>query len=644
LQLLFGGERTELRVRATLPAIERLAAAGLLPEEEAASLSEHYRFFRAVEHRLQLMSDLPVRLLPDAPNEQRKLARRMGYPPEAADQFMPEYAARAEAVRRITGEIVDRLAGEQGDRADSPLRSIVLDLGDGPEGRAADEARLAAELERLGFLEPAAAVETVARLARGGPHGTLPMTTRRVFAELAEKLLPQAGASPDPEGALRVVEGLARRMGTYQPFYRTLLDQPDMRETLGVVAGTSPWVAEEITRRPELMDALTDPEFVRQPRAVEALLEEARRRRDAARGGTARRNALRRFKKRELLRIAARDLLREASPREIAAELAHLAGVCLRVGLEIAHETIFPERAGVPGGFAVIGMGRLGGEELHYSSDLDLLYLYDPRREAGVPLRHSDYETLAAELSGVMQQVMDEGRLYEIDLRLRPEGKSGLMLAHLDAARQYYGPGGRSQTWEKQSLIKARFVAGDEGLAESFLALIQPEVYPTDPPAERDAEVRAMKRRIESERVGSGSGPRGARTHSADVRRRHVKLGPGGLSDVEFLVQFLQLRHGGRHPALRVRNTWAALAALAAETIVPTADADALAGHYDFLTRLRQRLYLRSAGVATDVLPTDPLEQRRLARTMDLAGGEALLAEYARRTSEVRALFTRYLG
>jgi glutamate-ammonia-ligase adenylyltransferase len=205
------------------------------------------------------------------------------------------------------------------------------------------------------------------------------------------------------------------------------------------------------------------------------------------------------------------------------------------------------------------------------------------------------------------------------------------MLVHLDAARRYYGPGGRSQTWEKQSLIKARYVAGAAGLAEEFLALVQPEVYPVDPPPERDAEVRAMKRRIETERVGRAE------------RQRHMKLGPGGLSDVEFLAQALQLRHGGRHAALRVRNTWAALAALAAEAILPAADADTLADHYTFLTCLRQRLYLRSAGVATDLLPTDPPELRRLARAMGLPDGDALLAEYTRRTAEVRAVFTRYL-
>jgi glutamate-ammonia-ligase adenylyltransferase len=651
LQLLFGGERPDLRARDTLTALARLTAAGLLTQEEAATLGDQYRFFRSVEHRLQLMSDLPTRRIPDDPGERRKLARRMGYPPEACDGFMADYAARASAVERITGALVRRLAGgaEEAAAPEADLRDRVLALA-GPEGGASPAARAAleAELGRLGFPEPAAAAESVTRLALGGPHVALPASTRRAFADLAEALLPRAAASPDPEGALRVVEGLARRMGTYQTFYRTLAEQPDMLAALCVVAGTSPWIAEEVTRRPELLDAMTDPEFLRAVRPREALLAEVRRRRDAMRGRADRRNALRRFRKRELLRIAARDLLLGVPAREITAELALLADVCLEVALELAWEGALGRTDAVRG-FAVIGMGRLGGEELHYSSDLDLLYLYDPRR-GPEGLTHTQYEALAASASGTMQELGEEGRLYEIDLRLRPEGKSALLLVHLDAARQYYGAGGRSQTWEKQALIKARPVAGDGELAAAFLAVVAPEVYPLDPPAERDAEVRAMKRRIETERVREGERP------------RNVKLGPGGLSDVEFLVQRLQLRHGGRYPSVRARNTFDALAALAAAAdagvgrptplpvdaggapLLAPADAALLADHYAFLTRLRQRLYLRSSGVASDLLPTDPAELRRLARTVALPDADALHAEYTRRTGEVRAVFTRCFG
>jgi glutamate-ammonia-ligase adenylyltransferase len=628
LQLLFGGEHSELRARDSLTAMSRLKAAGLLTADEARALSDHYAFFRTVEHRLQLMDDLPVRLLPESPGEQRKLARRLGYPPVTADRFMTEYANRADEVRRITGGLMRRL-GHSSEENGSPLRALVLALG---EEQASDEALVAArdalalELDRLGFLEAGTAVETVGRLVSGGPRLSLPVATRRVVAELAETLLPQAGASPDPEGALRIVEDLARRKGTYQTFYRTLQEQPEMRAALCAVAGSSPWIAEEITRRPELLDVMTDPEFLAEPHSLEELLAEARRRRDLVRGKSDRRNALRRFRKRELLRIAARDLSLGVPPVETTAELARLADACVHVGLELAAGTLFPEQNLVPAGFAVIGLGRLGGEEMHYSSDLDLLYLYDERPDAN-GISYQEAESLATELSGVLQDLTEEGRLYEIDLRLRPEGKSALLVVHLDAARKYYGPGGRSQTWEKQSLIKTRFIAGDSALVEEFLAVVEPEVFPLEPPPERDAEVRAMKRRIERERVRDAE------------RDRHLKLGPGGLSDIEFLVQLLQLRHGGRSPELRVRNTTAALAALGERQLLPPEEAATLAGNYAFLTCVRQRLYLRSTGVASDLFPTDPLELRRLARTMELPDGERLQQEYTRRTEETRRLF-----
>lgn len=664
LQLLFGGERADLRVRDTLTAIARLTAAGLLSPEEARTLREQYGFFRRVEHCLQLMDDLPTRLLPETPCALRRLARQMGYrteegaqmpssplpaPPESseADRFRTEYLARAAAVQRVTGALIARLAGDSaaaGDAEAMPdLRDLVLAVGEAHATgtmpgsafgeRERSDKELEAKLALLGFLEPKVAAESVTRLVSGGPHVRLSTAAQRTFADLAVTLLPRAAQSPDPEGALRVIEALVRRMGTYQTFYRTLLEQPDMCAALCVVAGTSPWVAEEVTRRPELLDAITDPEFLRQPRPPELLLAEARRRRDAMRSVSDRRNALRRFKKRETLRIAARDLLLNVPPVETTAELAHVADASVQAGLELAWETALG-RVGEPiRGFSIIALGRHGGEELHYSSDLDLLYLYDPRRAPeGAALSHADYETLAAVFAATMQDLTEEGRLYEIDLRLRPEGKSALILVHLDAARQYYGPGGRSQTWEKQSLIKARGVAGDLELAAEFLALVAPEVYPLDPPAERDAEVRAMKRRVETERVRETE------------RTRHVKLGPGGLSDVEFLVQLLQLRHGGRVPSLRVRNTTAALAALGNAGILPPADAATLADHYAFLTRLRQRLWLRSSGVATDLVPTEPGEALRLARALGLPYAAALHAEYARRTAQVRALFERWFA
>jgi glutamate-ammonia-ligase adenylyltransferase len=277
-------------------------------------------------------------------------------------------------------------------------------------------------------------------------------------------------------------------------------------------------------------------------------------------------------------------------------------------------------------GFAVIALGRLGGRELHYGSDLDLVYLFDPARHPGRP-SHRFYEDVAAELTRSLRAIAEEGPLYEVDLRLRPEGNSGFVAAHIDAYRQYYTT--RAQTWEKQSLIKARLIAGDARVAEEFLEWVAPLVYPEAPPPERDDEVRTMKRRIETERVG------------VEERSRHLKLGPGGLSDVEFLVQLLQLRHGGRQPALRERSTLAALEALTRTGRLSAEEFAALRDGYRFLTHLRQRLTLVSKDVAPETLPTDAPTLRRLARSIGFADTETLLARHAETTAAIREVFRR---
>jgi glutamate-ammonia-ligase adenylyltransferase len=482
-------------------------------------------------------------------------------------------------------------------------------------------------------------------LATGGARHSLPVSTQRIFGDLAEPLVSAAAASPDPEAALDAIEAMAHRAGAHRALYQTLVEAPEMVTALCRITGTSPGATEILLRHPEWRELLSDPEFLAAPRTLEALLAEASGRVASARSPAQRRSALCRFQKRERLRILARDLLLDVDGEILTEELALLAEACLRVTLAEVGQAVSlalsadrqavslalsADRQAVslphPSGFAIIGLGRLGGSELHYASDLDLLYLFDPAMHPDRP-SHRAYEELAAELTRSVRAITEEGTLYEVDLRLRPEGKQGFVAAHIDAYRQYHET--RAQTWEKQSLIKARCVAGDARVAAEFLEWVAPLVYPETPPPGRDDEVRAMKRRIETERVGP------------DGRARHLKLGPGGLSDVEFLVQLLQLRHGGREPDLRRPNTLAALQALADAGHLPPAEHATLRDGYRFLTRLRQRLTLVSPEPAPDALPTDPAALRRLARSIEFSDGETLLSRHAEVTTGIREVFVR---
>src|SRR5262249_54401460 len=299
-----------------------------------------------------------------------------------------------------------------------------------------------------------------------------------------------------------------------------------------------------------------------------------------------RREGLRRFKRRELLRIATRDLLGYARLEATGRELTALAEACLEVALASL-------RPRVP--FAVIGLGRLGGGELSYASDIDVMFVYDG--ETASDFNHA--EQLATQLVKEIGATTAEGQTFRIDARLRPEGNRGPLARSIGGFRTYYERWGL--TWERQALTKARFVAGDADLGARFGALAAEFTYERRLTDDDAREIRRMKARIERERIPPGEDP-----------QFHLKLGRGSLSDVEFTVQLLQLVHGTREVDVRVPGTMEALERLRAHGLLVADDADVLAEAYRFCERARNALYLQSAR-PSDALPTDKVELERLA-------------------------------
>jgi [glutamine synthetase] adenylyltransferase / [glutamine synthetase]-adenylyl-L-tyrosine phosphorylase len=334
LQLLFGARRPEVRSGSTLEALARLETAGLLTGEERSRFAGHYVFFRTVEHRLQIMDDLPVRLLPDDPAELRKLALRMGCSPSEADGFRGAYRARADEVQQLSRGILDRLTVD-GVAATDPLRLMIMGLSPhlaGGESGDTSEHPNAPLIERLsdhGFRNAAAAVERLRSLATGAPKFSLPVSTTRLFADLAEPLLTTAAAAPDPDGALEAVAVVAERLGAHRTFYQTLRQQPDMLRVLCHIVGFSPVVREQVLRSPELLDVLYDEPFRDMERPAAEMRAEMQARLERAFSPADRLAALRRFQKRELLRIIARDLLLEIDTESTASELSDLADACV---------------------------------------------------------------------------------------------------------------------------------------------------------------------------------------------------------------------------------------------------------------------------------------------------------------------------
>jgi glutamate-ammonia-ligase adenylyltransferase len=403
--------------------------------------------------------------------------------------------------------------------------------------------------------------------------------------------------------------------------------------------GTSDFLSKRFLRHPELLDMLLREDQVLLEKSREAFRREIAERLAAIDPSLPlddllerRLGELRRYKNEEVLRIAVHDIAGTLELGSVSAQLTDLAEGCLAACLSLAEEEARRKDVLPPGRLCVIGMGKLGGRELGYHSDLDLIFLYP----GGVEPGFERYARLAQRLMSFLQMPLREGRLFQIDTRLRPSGNQGALVIGAEAFVRYHAgadgaAGVRSQLWERQALLRARFVAGDEALFQDVRArAIEPALFgPRDDRGALAAEIRRMRERMEAEISREAS------------HGKNPKTGRGGLVDVEFAVQFLQLAHGHDHPAIRTSTTPRALALLRAAGLLREAEFEPLARGYDFLRRVELRLRIVH-DYAIDHLPDGGPALHQLARRLGYDGAEPgarFLLEYGRVTAAVRRAF-----
>ena len=593
LQLVHGRHDPAVRSPNTLDALAALAAGAYVADRDAARLDDSYRFLRTVEHRLQLYDEQQTHTIPVDKQARTRLARVLGYRDDARgdalDAFESDHRARQAAVRSIHerlffAPILEALAGT----------TVALS----PE---AAEERLAA----FGFTDVERTRAAVRELAFGFTRRS------RLMQQLLPVILEWLSETPDPDLGLLQLRRLAEGTARSALLFSTFRDSPGAAERTCRLLGSSRLVGEALRRKPEFVDALNDDAMLAKSRARAELAAEALETLEWRNDPERRRDGLRRFKRRELLRIASRDLLGFASLEETERELTALAEACLEGALACLDP---------PMPFAVIGMGRLGGAELSYASDIDVLFVYD----GDSPADFDAAERVATLLVQEIGETTAEGQTFRIDTRLRPEGNQGPLARSLEGYAAYYEHYGL--TWERQALSKARFVAGSAELGARFCDLVGQIAY--DAPFTDDdvREVRRMKARIERERIPPGEDP-----------QFHLKLGKGSLSDVEFTVQLLQLVHGGAHAELRVPETIDALNRLHTAGLLEPEDAAALEGAYRFCERARNALYLQTAR-PSDSLPTNSADAEKLGLLLDyvVSPASALRDDYRRVTRRAR--------
>lgn len=631
LQLLNGGDLPTLRCGNTLDALPRLESAGCLTAQERNWLEDNYSFLRKIEHWVQIMFDLQTHLLPSDADELRRLALRMGYvdagEQSARETFEQQYLARTAQNRQILDHLLHDAFGD--DPQTEPEVDLVLDP-DPPAERVREV------LAPYPFKAPELAYRNLQTLAEERIRFLSTRRCRHFLASIAPRLLHAVAQTPDPDSTLTTLANVSDSLGGKGVLWELFSFNPPSLQWYVEVCSRSPLLAGLLTSNPgmidELMDSLVLNRLPTRTQLQAALAE-------VSRGAEDLDPIWHSFKNTQVLNVGVRDILGKEDVFATTSVLADLADVCLEQIALTEFERLKQKwgepllgegpRAGEPCGWSILALGKLGGRELTYHSDLDVLFLYEAdglttpsvrtRRSVETTTNQHFFSELGQRIMKTAARVGPLGKLYNVDPRLRPTGRNGPLATSLGEFIRYYAAG-HGQTWERLALCKARRCVGAEPFAAQVLQACQEAAYSR---ALDDADVlsiREMRLRLEA----------------AD-RPANIKRGAGGIADIEFVAQMLQLRHGHADPSVRCAGTLDALLALHEAGYLNGADYESFAANYRFLRRLESRIRLMNT-IARDDLPDDPIDLQRLARGLDLSDGAAVveLCERTRRQNRQR--------
>ena len=574
LQIVRGGREPELRVKGTLPALAVLEARGLLPRSAGAALRDAYVFLRRAEHRLQYRDDQQTHQLPADADERALLADSMGF--TTLRDFDAELSRHREQVSEQFAQVFgDRESTHAGERG------AFTSIWEEPEATATAREQLIA----AGFTDADVLFATLARVRASGRYLQLPALSRQRFDALMPQLLATSATNPGTAGAqvvfgrlLALLEAVSRRSA----YLALVIEHPPLLPRIAQLMGASAWAAEYLTQHPLLLDELLDARVLLAEPDWNAWRDELTRQMVSHAGDPERQmDTLRHFRHAQTFRLLAQDLGGRLTVERLADYVSALADVLLAATLDACWTQVAGPQSPPPR-FAIIGYGKLGGKELGYASDLDLVFLYDvdpadPDAEA----RQESYARLAQRLITWLTSNTAAGQLYDTDLRLRPDGASGLLVSSFAAFRKYQWE--HAWTWEHQALTRARFVAGDAQLGAAFEAEREAILQLPRDPGPLAADVGDMRRKM-------------ADGHPNRTALFDLKHDAGGMVDIEFAVQYLILAHAHRHPDLTRNLGNIALLRMSAELgLLQYALADDVADAYRGYRRLQHQVRLTGA-------------------------------------------------
>jgi glutamate-ammonia-ligase adenylyltransferase len=631
LQLLSGGDAPQLRTGTTLEAIRRLAETGGLTDQERGILERTYTLLRTVEHRLQILYDRQTHVVPQDPVEFTRLAVRMGYGTgeAAADRLRRELTEAADVNRRILDHLLHDAFPEDTDP--EPEVDLVLDP-------SPPETFIREVLSRHGFRDIAAAHRALESLSEEKVRFLSTRRCRHFLAAIAARLLAAIATTPDPDATLANLVAVSDSLGGKGVLWELFSFHPPSLDLTVRLCSSSPFLAKLLVSNPGMIDELLDSLVVPRlptPADLDAALAEL------CKGAIDLDPIIHAFKASQQLRVGVRDILGRQNVVETTAALSAIPEAILRVVMAREEERLVErlgepmagqgETVGVRAGPVVLAMGKFGGREMNYASDVDLVFLYDhdgisfhrrrTRRSVEGTTNAHFFAELAQRTMKVFNAFGPNGRLYEMDSRLRPSGRSGAAAVSLDDLARYFAEDGPAAIWERQALVKARVAVSGSAAAARAVRIVHAAAYERQWTAAEVAEIRRMRHRMEE-----------------GARATNLKRGPGGVVDIEFIVQVLQLVHGGREPAVRTPETLAGLERLQAAGHLSGDEFAFLQQAYRTLRLIEGHLRLLDAPARHD-FPSVRSEQRTLAHLLGYRSPEDIVDEVQSLTSRTRQTF-----
>ena len=610
LQLVHGRSDESVRASTTLSALARLTQGGYVGREDGAALDAAYRFLRTLEHRMQLWQLRRTHVLPEGVEALRRLGRSMGFMREPVDELNREWRRHSREVRRLHEKLFYR-----------PLLAAVARL-------RADEARLSPEaaeqqLAALGYEDPRAALRHLEALTAGVSRSS------NIQRTLLPAMLGWFADAPNPDAGLFGFRQISEALGSTHWYLQTLRDEGQVAQRLATVLASSRYATDLLLRAPDGVRMLASDEAL-QPLSRAALQKEmtaaAHRHTDPVEAVT----AIRAIRRRELFRIAVGELLGLVDVDAVGVALTEMTAATLDAALTVAWLAIEAERrAPLPTRMAIVAMGRFGGFELSFGSDADVLFVHDPLPGANGEDSSRAARDVANEFRRLLSLPGTDPALV-VDADLRPEGKQGPLVRTLESYARYYSRW--SVVWEAQALLRASAMVGDADLCRRFTELIDPLRFPEGGISPDDVlEVRRIKARVDDERLPRGADP-----------ATHLKLGRGGLSDVEWTVQLIQMQHAGVVEGLRTTRTLDALEAAVEADLISPSDARALAAAWRIASGLRNAI-TQVRGRSADALPRDARERAAVAHIRGYPPGESerMVDDYLRVTRRARQVVER---